>query len=168
MQEKGNLRTYLVARLCVLSILAISSIDWGAQRPSKFFCCFMIDGGAFASLLVAFYVGIPSCIIFYCYFRIFKTIRTHNNNLYHPGNGINTVNIKEIKVARTLFVIVVFYSLCSAHNLHKQLKLYIFQAPSDSLYKLCNSFNFLFSVSCTSVLWGVFSMHTPLWCTHSY
>ena len=74
----------------------------------------MIDSGAFASLLVAFYVGIPPCIIFYCYFRIFKTIRTHNNNLYHPGNGINTVNMKEIKVARTLFVIVVFFSLCSA------------------------------------------------------
>ena len=83
-------------------------------HPSKFFCCFIIDSGAFAALLVAFYVGIPSCIIFYCYFRIFKTIRTHNNNLYHPGNGINTVNIKEIKVARTLFVIVVFFSLCWA------------------------------------------------------
>ena len=83
-------------------------------HQSKFFCCFIIDSGAFAALLVALYVGIPSCIIFYCYFRIFKTIRTHNNNLYHPGNGINSVNIKEIKVARTLFVIVVFFSLCWA------------------------------------------------------
>ena len=50
-------------------------------HPSKFFCCFIIDSGAFAALLVAFYVGIPSCIIFYCYFRIFTTIRTHNNTL---------------------------------------------------------------------------------------
>ena len=52
------------------------------------------------------------------------------------------------------------------HNLHKQLKLYIFQASSDSLYKICKTFNFLFSVSCTSVLWGILSMHTPLWRTH--
>ena len=30
------------------------------------------------------------------------------------------------------------------HNLHKQLKLYIFEVPFDSLYKLCKTFNFLF------------------------
>ena len=39
-----------------------------------------------------------------------------------------------------LFILVVN----QIHNLHKQLKLYIFQAPSDSLYKLCKTFNFLF------------------------
>ena len=32
----------------------------------------------------------------------------------HLVNGPNTVNIKKIKVARTLFVIVVFFSLCWA------------------------------------------------------
>ena len=84
-------------------------------HPSKFFCYLRIDSGAFgAAFLVAVYVGIPSCIIFYCYLRIFKTIRSHNNNLHLPGNGINTVNVEEIKVARTLFVIVVCFNLCWA------------------------------------------------------
>ena len=84
-------------------------------HPSKFFCYLRIDSGAFgAAFLVAVYVGIPSCIIFYCYLRIFKTIRSHNNNLHFPGNGINSVNVEEIKVARTLFVIVVCFNLCWA------------------------------------------------------
>ena len=56
---------------------------------------FIIDSGALAAFLVAVYVEILSCIIFYCYFRIFKTIRSHNNNLSHPGNGTSTVNLKK-------------------------------------------------------------------------
>ena len=84
-------------------------------HPSKFFCYLRIDSGAFgAAFLVAVYVGIPSCIIFYCYLRIFKTIRSHNNNLHLPDNGINSVNVEEIKVARTLFMIVVSFNLCWA------------------------------------------------------
>ena len=62
-----------------------------------------------------------------------------------------------------LFILV----LNQIHSLHKQLKLYIFQSSSDSLYEICKTFNFRFSVSCTSVLWGIFSTHTPLWCAHS-
>ena len=46
-----------------------------------------------------------------------------------------------------MFILVV----SQIHNLHKQLRLYIFQGPSDSLYRLCKTFNFLFSVSCTSI-----------------
>ena len=48
------------------------------------------------------------------------------------------------------------------HNLHKQLKLYIFQGPSDSLYKLCKTFNSLFSVSCTSTSFEGFPQCIPL------
>ena len=84
-------------------------------QPSKFFCYLTINSGAFgAAFLVAVYIGIPSFIIFYCYLRIFKTIRSHNNNLHLPGNGINSVNVEEIKVTRTLFVIVVCFNLCWA------------------------------------------------------
>ena len=53
---------------------------------------FIIDSDAFAAFLVAVYVGIPSY-----YFRIFKTIRSHNNNLSHPGNGTNAMNIKKLR-----------------------------------------------------------------------
>ena len=47
------------------------------------------------------------------------------------------------KINFTLFSLVVLTQI-------KQL--YIFQAPFDSLYKLCKTINFLFSVSFSSVL----------------
>ena len=62
--------------------------------------------------LATAYVGLPSCVIFYCYLRIFKTVRSHNINFQRAADGHSVVNVKEIKVARTLFVIVVFFSLC--------------------------------------------------------
>ena len=46
------------------------------------------------------------------YFRIFTTVRNHNSNFHLHGNPISTVNLEEVKVARTIFVIVVLFSLC--------------------------------------------------------
>ena len=34
-------------------------------------------------------LGISCAIILYCYFRIFKTVRHHNNNFRLPGNPVN-------------------------------------------------------------------------------
>ena len=82
-------------------------------NPAKFICFLNIDTTALSSFETIF-IGIPSCIVFYFYFRIFKAVRSHNNNLHLSGNGINAVNVEEVKVARTLFVIVVFFTLCWA------------------------------------------------------
>ena len=76
-------------------------------QPAKFICFLNIDTTAL-SYFETIFIGIPSCIIFYFYFRIFKTVRSHNNNFHLSGSGINAVNVEEVKVARTLFVIVVF------------------------------------------------------------
>ena len=80
-------------------------------QPDKFICFLNIDTIALSSFETIF-IGIPSCIIFYFYFRIFKTVRSHNNNLYLSRRGINAVNVEDVKVARILFVIVVFFTLC--------------------------------------------------------
>ena len=69
-------------------------------HPSKFFCC------------------IPKQCIFglwsssLSYFRIFTTVRNHNSNFHLHGNPISMVNLEEVKVPRTIFVIVVLFSLC--------------------------------------------------------
>ena len=81
-------------------------------HPSKFFCYLQIDSRAFTTLLAIVYVGFPTFIIIYCYLRIFKTVRSHNNNFQTSYAGNSAVNVEEIKVARTLFVIVVFFNLC--------------------------------------------------------
>ena len=81
-------------------------------HPSKNFCYLHIDSGTFTTFLVTVYVGLPSCVIFYCYLRIFKTVHSHNNNFQGTGDGLRVVNVEEIKITRTLFVTVVFYNLC--------------------------------------------------------
>ncbi|XP_078352320.1 melatonin-related receptor-like [Oculina patagonica] len=80
-------------------------------HPSKFFCYLQLDNGPFM-VLGAFYVGFPNCLIFYCHFEIYRHVRSHNNNFQGSWVGNNTVNVEEIKVARTLFVIVVCFNLC--------------------------------------------------------
>ena len=79
-------------------------------HPAKFFCSFPIESSAFLAYGFRLYVGILTCVIIYCYFRIFTTVRRHNNNF--PGNPISPVNVEEVKVARTIFVVVVFFNLC--------------------------------------------------------
>ena len=81
-------------------------------HASKFFCYTPINNPVFQAYGVPLYIGIPTSIIFYCYLKIFKTVRSHNNNFHLPGNPASMANVEEIKVARTLFVIVVFFNLC--------------------------------------------------------
>ena len=81
-------------------------------HPSKFFCYLQIDSGAFTVVLVTVYIGIPTCIIIFCYFRIFQYVRNHNINLQENETGRRRVNVEDIKIARTLFVIVVVFNLC--------------------------------------------------------
>ena len=59
-------------------------------------------------------LGISCAIILYCYFRIFKTVRHHKNNFRLLGNPVNTINVEEVKVERTLFITVLFFILCWA------------------------------------------------------
>ena len=82
-------------------------------HASKFICFIPTKNSVFlAYIIILLYIGIPTCVIIYCYFRIFTTVRHHNGNFHHPGNPISTVNVEEVKVARTILVIVVFFNLC--------------------------------------------------------
>lgn len=81
-------------------------------HPPKFFCYLHIDSGPFTAFMVTVYIGLPTCVIFYCYLRIFQTVRSHNTNFQTSGVASHTVNVEEIKITRTLFVIVVFFNLC--------------------------------------------------------
>lgn len=81
-------------------------------HPSKFFCYLQIDGGPFTAFMVTVYIGLPTCVIFYCYLRIFRAVRSHNTNFQTTDVASHAVNVEEIKITRTLFVIVVFFNLC--------------------------------------------------------
>ena len=79
---------------------------------SKFFCFVPIDNNIFTAYGIPLYIEIPTIIIVYCYLSIFKTVRTHNNNIQFSRNPVRAANVEEIKVTRTLFVMVVFFNLC--------------------------------------------------------
>ena len=79
---------------------------------SKFFCFVPIDNNIFTAYGIPLYIEIPTIIIVYCYLSIFKTVRTHNNNIQFSRNPVSAANVEEIKVTRTLFVMVVFFNLC--------------------------------------------------------
>ena len=81
-------------------------------HPSKFLCCIPIKKSAFLAYSIPLYIGIPTCVIIFSYLRIFTTVRHHNSNLHRPGNPISSVNVEEVKVARTILVIVLFFNLC--------------------------------------------------------
>ena len=81
-------------------------------HPAKFFCYLGIAKSASTHYGSPLYIGVPTCVIIYCYLRIFSTVRNHNRNVHLPGNPISSVNVEEVKVARTIFVVVVFFNLC--------------------------------------------------------
>ena len=81
-------------------------------HPAKFFCYFVIEKRAFLHYGSPLYIGVPTCVIIYCYLRIFSTVRNHNRNVHPPNNLISSVNVEDVKVARTIFFVVVFFNLC--------------------------------------------------------
>ena len=99
-------------------------------------------------------LGISCVIILYCYFRIFKTVRHHNNNFRPPDNPVNTINVEEVKVARTLFITVVFFILCWApvmvivDTIHEK---WIFSREAYLAY----SFLAVFSSALNPLIYGV-------------
>lgn len=84
-------------------------------HPGKFFCYLDINVGWFTALLVLVYVGLPSSVISFCYFKVYQTVRRHNRRLsqYRSGTsgGIKMTN-EEIRTTHTLFVIVVVFIAC--------------------------------------------------------
>ena len=81
-------------------------------HPAKFICSFGIESRSSTHFGYPLYIGVPTCVIIYCYLRIFSTVRNHNRNVHLPNNPMSSVNVEEIKVVRTIFLVVVFFNLC--------------------------------------------------------
>lgn len=106
--------TYIILSIWSSSLLApITYLSSGSKfifNPGKFFCYVSVDSLWFAIFLVTIFVGFPSSVIFLCYFKVFKAVQHHNKTVLNSRN--NTVSAQEIKIAKTLFVIVVVFMTC--------------------------------------------------------
>ncbi|KAK3715033.1 hypothetical protein QZH41_002677 [Actinostola sp. cb2023] len=79
-------------------------------NPGKFFCYVDVDSLWFAIFLVVVFVAFPTTIIFFCYYKVFQTVQHHNKRFLHARD--KKLSVQEIKIARTLFVIVVVFMTC--------------------------------------------------------
>jgi len=77
-------------------------------QPAKGFCYLEIDSGPYTAFLVSTYIGIPGTAICYCYLRVFLAVRKHKVQITQSSN----VSSAEIKVTKTLFVIVFVFMCC--------------------------------------------------------
>ena len=103
----------ILVLIWVLAAFAPSPYFMAGNRfvfiPAKFFCYHLVNSGYFTAFMVTIYVGFPSLAIVICYLRIFQKIRSHNLNLLQSTSRLNA---EEVKITKTLFVIVVLYMLC--------------------------------------------------------
>ena len=73
-----------------------------------------------ATMFLIINVAIPMIVITLCYYRVFRTIRgssfqvavTSQTNNHDPTAGITASNIKEIKITRTVFAVLLGYITC--------------------------------------------------------
>ena len=80
--------------------------------------CFMdfkspqLDMGYMAYLDV-FYISIPIGIITFAYYKIFTTIKQHNNEMNNTRQGATLrLNVEEVKITKALFAAVLGFILC--------------------------------------------------------
>lgn len=80
-------------------------------HPAKFFCYFTLDDVWFTAMLMSIYVAIPTMAIVYFYSKVFIKISQHSTRLERSRND-SAMNVEEIKVTRSLVVIVFAFMLC--------------------------------------------------------
>lgn len=81
-------------------------------NPGKFFCYMDIEVAWFTAVLVAIYVGIPSSVISFCYFKVYQRVRQHNKKISQQRANSQSLTVEDIRMTHTLFVIVVVFMFC--------------------------------------------------------
>ncbi|EDO43315.1 predicted protein [Nematostella vectensis] len=104
--------TWLLASVAPVQYLA--SGERYSFSPGKCFYFQKSSNHQPSTLFAYVNVFIPMCVIIFCYYKIFNTIRSHQiqANIQQNNNFLSRPNIQEIKVTRTLFLTVVGFMLC--------------------------------------------------------
>lgn len=78
-------------------------------HPAKFFCYFTLDDVWFTVILMSIYVALPTTAIVFFYSKVFIKISKHSTRLERSDSAMN---VEEIKVTRSLVIIVFAFMLC--------------------------------------------------------
>ncbi|KXJ05923.1 Melatonin receptor type 1B-B [Exaiptasia diaphana] len=80
-------------------------------HPGKF-CYLEIEVAWYTALTVSLYIGIPTSVTLYCYLRVFQAVHRHNKQFSQSRGSSNNLSVEEIKITRTLFVVMLVYMTC--------------------------------------------------------
>ena len=102
---------------CVLGLfIETSNIVYIKFFPRKIICNLSrskktISTKITGNFILTFAILLPFSIITFCYFKIFKKIREHKNNVAPASNRTLGTNVQEIKVTWTMFAVVMGFVL---------------------------------------------------------
>lgn len=103
----------ILAAWLIASLVQIPYVASGHRylfHPGKIFC--NQDGKKpFSTILVSVFGGIPMSIISFCSFKVFRSVRAHTKTRFRDVDSTR-VNVEDIKVSRTLLVMVLAYVIC--------------------------------------------------------
>ena len=82
-------------------------------QTGKCVCIFFFSRSiAFSSALLVVAVPLPLGIICFCCFKIFKQVKRHSKQVNIMASNAPTVNVEEVKITKTLAVVIGAYLIC--------------------------------------------------------
>jgi len=112
-----KLTSIYIAAFWIVSAFATPPYWFAGKRmffhPGKFVCFLKMDATWYTGT-VPLYIGLPTSITLYCYMRVFQTVNKHNKQFAksRANNNSNNLSVEEIKITRTLFVVLLVYMTC--------------------------------------------------------
>jgi len=111
-----KITTFYIAAFWIFSAFASPPYWFAGERmifhPGKFFCYLKMDAFWYTAFAVPLYIGLPTSITVYCYMRVFQTVNKHNKQFAKSRGSNNNLSVEEIKITRTLFVVLLVYMTC--------------------------------------------------------
>ena len=103
-----------VAFISAFSLPSFSKYEFSTRRVT----CILIFDSPSADIIycitkTAFYFGVTSVVVVYCYAKVFWNIREHSRKVSCTFSRTRErVNVEEIRITRTVFGVVMFFMIC--------------------------------------------------------
>ncbi|XP_020627363.1 melatonin receptor type 1C-like [Orbicella faveolata] len=100
--------------ISAFSLPSFSKYEFSARRAT----CVLVFDSKSADLIycvtkTAFYFGVTSVVVVYCYSKVFWNIREHARKVSNTFSRTRErVNVEEIKITRTVLGVVMFFLIC--------------------------------------------------------
>lgn len=102
-----------VVFILAFSMPSLAKFEFNAKRVS---CILIFDSPKvdiiYCTIKAAFYFGVTTVIVVYCYTKVFWNIREHTRKVSCTFRTGERVNIEEIRITRTVFGVVSFFLVC--------------------------------------------------------